>query len=268
MTDAADPVCNTFPYRRPKAAAVAAGPTTGKPAHYRLSRETWAIILDEYRNGATVPELSERWRVSAHALRKRITVNKASKRDWGDRIAREQAEARAGEQAAEQAAAAEAETARLAGLFEPDGGGGPAPPLSVSAAQASSRAMRAGQWDEARALATLAESYSRLEARQVRGALKLEDIPLEMVRDLALNRDNCATRLLAIWGEDDPHPAKRDFWKEHGEEKMFVFEFENRCRQERIYLKRRIRDLEGRLGVPEEQRYSPPPWPDPLDLTD
>lgn len=54
-----------------------------KPAHYRLSRETWEIIVDEYRRGATVPELSERWRVSGHALRRRITVHGATKRDWG-----------------------------------------------------------------------------------------------------------------------------------------------------------------------------------------
>ncbi len=26
-----------------------------KPAHYRLSRATWEIILEAYRNGATVP---------------------------------------------------------------------------------------------------------------------------------------------------------------------------------------------------------------------
>ncbi len=38
------------------------GNLKGGPAHYRLSRATWDIILDEYRKGATVPELSERWR--------------------------------------------------------------------------------------------------------------------------------------------------------------------------------------------------------------
>jgi len=47
----------------------------------------------EYRNAATAPALSERWRVSGHVLRKRITVPGATKRDWSDQITIETARA-------------------------------------------------------------------------------------------------------------------------------------------------------------------------------
>ena len=66
-----------------------------RPGHYRLSTETWAMILEEYKGGATAPALSVKWRVSVHALRKRATQHKATKRDHGDAKARAGAAARA-----------------------------------------------------------------------------------------------------------------------------------------------------------------------------
>lgn len=204
--------------RRIRPAWVGAGPILArmeetldaKPAHYRLSRATWEIILEAYRNGATVPELSERWRVSQHALRKRITVHGATKRDWGDARAREQAEARERMQA-ERAAA---EAVRAEALFAPSEGDADetAEVLAETAMRASARAMRGRMWDEARALAQLAEAYGRMAQRSERargrGEVTLDDIPLELVKALALNQDQCASSRLAIWDEADPHPAQ------------------------------------------------------------
>lgn len=94
-----------------------------RPAHYRLSTETWEIILEAYRQGATVPELALQWRVSEHALRKRITVHGATKRDWGDAQALQQAEARREDAQARALLRAEAEAA-LAEAASPGGAGG------------------------------------------------------------------------------------------------------------------------------------------------
>ena len=49
-----------------------------RAAHWRLGAETWAIIMEEYRNGATAPELAAKWRVSIHAIRKKITQTGAA----------------------------------------------------------------------------------------------------------------------------------------------------------------------------------------------
>lgn len=189
-----------------------------KPAHYRLSRETWEIIVDEYRRGATVPELCERWRVSAHALRRRITVHGATKRDWGDKMAREQAGAR--EQM--QVERAQAQAARVEALFaeiegEDDTG---ADVLMHQAMRASARAMRAQMWDEAKALSQLAEAYGRLAQKQERmavtGDFTLDDLPLELLMLVALDIEQCASSRLAIWGDKDPHPAKTQYWEIQG----------------------------------------------------
>jgi len=186
-----------------------------KPAHYRLSRETWEIIVDEYRRGATVPELSERWRVSAHALRRRITVHGATKRDWGDKMAREQAGAR--EQMQTERALAQA--ARVEALFaDVEGEGDPsADVLMHNALRASGRAMRAQMWDEAKALSQLAEAYGRLAQKQERiaalGDFTLDDLPLELIMMVALDYEQCASSRLAIWDEKDPHPAKTKYWE-------------------------------------------------------
>ena len=157
-----------------------------KPAHYRLSRATWEIILEAYRNGATVPELSERWRVSQHALRKRITVHGATKRDWGDARAREQAEARERMQA---------------------------------------------------------------ERTRGRGEVTLDDIPLELIKALALNEDQCASSRLAIWDEADPHPAKQEYWAVNAAQHEAGMEEWLALMRERKTLRDRVRELEAAAGL-------------------
>lgn len=160
-TDAPAPK-KDYPHRHPKGV-----PRERKAAHYRLSKDTWAIILKEYREGATAPALVAKWRVSIHALRKQITQSKATKRDWGDQEIMAQVQTREAEEAAAWAASPAMLAARL---FEDDPDedpsmGDPAV-LAKLATVASGRAMRGRLWTEAKALAGLAESYRRLAAAE------------------------------------------------------------------------------------------------------
>lgn len=200
------------------------GKLKGGPAHYRLSKATWEIILDEYRNGATVPELSERWRVSGHALRKRITMHGATKRDWGDQIAVETAKAReAAQEEAEKARLAEetaAQAAMAQALFGPlkpeDAHEGKAAVLASTAMIASGRAMLMRRLPEAQALARLAEVYVRLMDRQDR-ANSFENTPLEILLAARFNGEMMSARF-ALTPEskyDDPdHELKSLYWNQ------------------------------------------------------
>lgn len=142
-------------------------PPSDRPAHYRLSTATWELILKEYREGATARELALKWRVSQHAVRKRITLHESTKRDWGDSQAISQAVAREAELAQARANSPEARAARLF-TTDPDedaAAGDPAE-LARAAVLASGRAMRGQLWTEARTLAGLAEVYTRLAERR------------------------------------------------------------------------------------------------------
>lgn len=142
-------------------------PLSDRPAHYRLKAGTWEVILKEYVEGATVPELACKWRVSEHALRKRITQHGATKRDWGDAQAITQAAMREEALALARANGPEARAERLFdGIDLGDDDGDPAL-LARAAILASGRAMKGRLWAEARALAGLAESYARLDGRVV-----------------------------------------------------------------------------------------------------
>ena len=151
-------------------AAAPRAPAGQGPAHYRLSKATWDIILDEYVQGATARELSDKWRVSGHAVRKRITQHGATKREHGDREAMAQAHERARALRQEQDETPEARARRL---FDPDPDegeemGDPAA-LARLATLASGRAMKGRLWTEAKALAGLAESYGRVGERSGAG---------------------------------------------------------------------------------------------------
>ncbi|MFN3931860.1 MAG: hypothetical protein ACK4JY_08950 [Brevundimonas sp.] len=153
----------------PAAVPLPTPPAEDRPAHYRLSSETWALILAEYRAGATAPLLSRKWRVSEHALRRRITRHNATKRDWGDAQAIGQALAREAELDEARRNSPEAVAARLfEGVDPPEDPADPAA-LARLAVLASGRAMTGRLWAEARALAGLAESYARLADRAGRG---------------------------------------------------------------------------------------------------
>lgn len=136
-----------------------------RPAHYRLSTETWEVILKEYVEGATARELVRKWRVSEHSLRARITRHKATKRDWGDAQAITQAAMRADALAQARADDPARKAARLFDGIDLDDEEGDAATLARAATLASGRAMKARLWVEAKALTGLAESYARLSER-------------------------------------------------------------------------------------------------------
>lgn len=255
MTDAPEPPRGEFPVRRPKKA-----PTPGaedRPAHYRLSGATWEIILDEYRNGATVPELSERWRVSGHALRKRITVHGATKRDWGDRIAIETAKAREAAQGeaekarVEQEAAAEAALAQA--LFGPltaeDAHEGKAAVLASTAMIASGRAMLMRRLPEAQGLARLAEVYVRLMDRQEK-AHSFENTPLEVLLAARFNGEMMSARF-ALTPEskhDDPqYELKALYWDQLKLERDVYRDVVTEAQREAAEARREMREAQAAL---------------------
>ncbi|KQY80455.1 hypothetical protein [Brevundimonas sp. Root1423] len=215
MTDA--PLANTDPHRTPKGPRPRKPRDPDAPAHYRLSKETWELILAEYREGATVTFLSSKWRVSAHALRKRITKHKATKRDWGDAQAMEQAAAREAELEEARRNTPEARAARLFDDMEsePPEAGDPVA-LARLAAMASGRAMRGRLWAEAKALTALAESYQRMAGQeQAREAGTLETLPLSAVFNVTMASDE---RLMARFhiserpGVKDPDRDLKEGW--------------------------------------------------------
>lgn len=199
-------------------------PAADRPAHYRLGGETWALVLKEYREGATAPFLARKWRVSEHAIRKRITQHNATKREWGDAQAIGQALAREAELEEARRNSPEAVAARLFdGLEAGEAEAGDPAGLARQATLASGRAMRGRLWTEARALAALAESYARLA--QGRGAAggsggdgasaltpaeptyRLEDVAR------ALLDSDYAGELMWVNPGDPPHPVKDEFWR-------------------------------------------------------
>ncbi|MBL0948962.1 hypothetical protein [Brevundimonas sp.] len=219
-------------------------PRADRPAHYRLSTETWLLILKEYREGATAPFLADKWRVSEHALRRRITLHGATKREWGDSQAIAMATAREAELEEARRNSPEAVAARLfAGLPMPaddgtveDGAEDPAA-LARMATLASGRAMRGRLWAEARALGALAETYQRLAAREAEteaaaagggggvrgsgpdGALTIADLPLSLVLQVLEmgTEEKVALFRYPPEGRPDPDRAVRKvFWKMDG----------------------------------------------------
>lgn len=201
MTDA--PLARTIPPLVPKGPRKPRDPDA--PTHYRLSTETWDRILAEYREGATAAFLASKYRVSIHAIRKRITQNQATKRDWGDA------------QVIERLMAQEADAARLFDDMEsePPEAGEPAA-LARVAAMASGRAMRGRLWAEAKALTALAESYQRMAGQeQAREAGTLETLPLSSVFNVTMASEE---RLMARFhiserpGVKDPDRDLKEGW--------------------------------------------------------
>ena len=158
-----------MPSRRPHTVGMTdiVPPLSNRPAHYRLKAGTWEVILKEYVEGATALELARKWRVSEHAVRKRITEHNATKRDWGDAQAITQAAMRAEALAEARANDPEARAARLFDGIDLDDQDGDPAALARAAILASGRAMKGRLWLGAKALAGLAESYTRLGDRVV-----------------------------------------------------------------------------------------------------
>lgn len=146
--------------------STSAVPAADRPANYSLGPETWTLILQEYREGATAPFLAKKWRVSVSAVRAQITRRASTKRDWGDAQAVGQALARAAELEEARRNSPEAVAARLFdGVVMDEAEVGDPEVLMRVATVASGRAMTGRLWTEARALTALAENYARLAVR-------------------------------------------------------------------------------------------------------
>lgn len=133
--------------------------------HYRLAPETWALVVEDYADGATAKEVGAKWKVAPSSVYRQAAAVGRGKRSVGD--ARARAHARmVEEEAAAHRALQPVGSRALKGLFSPapvdDPQAGSAETLMQVATLASGRAMRGRLWAEAKALAGLAESYARL----------------------------------------------------------------------------------------------------------
>lgn len=173
------------------------------PGHYRLSTETWMTILEEYKRGATTTLLAAKWKVSEHALRKRITQHEATKREWGDACARAAAEAWDEEMAAAYVA--------LPPLTPPEEGlaaATDARTLARRVLRGVGRALDQGRLEEAKALGALAASLGRIPEQDGDRVDWADFARAAMEPTTALE--------LSFEGEEgvrSPHPAKVDLWR-------------------------------------------------------
>lgn len=136
--------------------------------HYRLSDETWAIIAEEYRDGATAKDVAAKWKCAPSSVYRHACQDGWTKKSMGDARARAHARMVEAEEEASRSLKPVGSRA-LKSLFAParadDPDAGDPAALARVATLASGRAMTGRLWAEARALAGLAESYARLAER-------------------------------------------------------------------------------------------------------
>lgn len=228
----------------------AAPPAADRPAHYRLGDETWALILKEYREGATAPSLEKKWRVSQSAIRRRATKHKSTKRDWGDEQAIDRALARETELEEARRNSPEAVAGRLFdGIELNEAEAGDPAVLMRAATLASGRAMQGRLWTEAKALAGLAESYARLGAREARsgGGGTIETVDLQLLFDILFDDKHRVVERFAVDPdniEGDPDAAlKRAFWERRAAGYRDMRDREEQQMRRAFAAERRLREL-------------------------
>lgn len=173
------------------------------PGHYRLSTETWMTILEEYKRGATTTLLAAKWKVSEHALRRRITQHDATKREWGDACARAAAEAWDAEMAEAYAP--------LPPLTPPEEGAAAATDartLGRRVLRGVGRALDQGRLEEAKALGALAASLGRIPEQDSDRVDWADFARATMEPMTALELSFAAEE-----GVRSPHPARVDLWR-------------------------------------------------------
>ncbi len=186
--------------------------------HYRLSADTWAIIAEEYKNGATAKDIGAKWKVAPSSVYRYACRDGFSKKTMGD--ARARAHARMVEEEEASARALHPVGSRaLKSLFAPEREGeaeaGDAAALSRTAVLASGRAMRGRLWSEAKALAGLAESYARLGGRDARGVTIETMDPWALLELIADPDGRIPTRFARSPDpNDDPEAEVKDaYWR-------------------------------------------------------
>lgn len=228
--------------------------------HYRLSPETWAEIVEEYLDGATAKEVAAKWKTSAGSVyRWTKELKPGGKRGNGEARARAHARLVAEEEEAVGTGRSVGSRA-LKGLFAPARADDPdaADPaaLAQAATLASGRAMKGRLWNEAKALAGLAETYARLESRAVadrRNGMTVETVDLKLLADILMNPK--ADARLWIWG-DGPEAPDYEVRKAYSEHMTALRRQVSEQHDARYHYVRRlvgiIHDLGGK--APE------PPW--------
>ncbi len=190
--------------------------------YFRLSDETWAIIVEEYANGATAKQLGAKWKVAANSIYRHVGAAGMTKRDCGDQRARAHAKAVSLARQARDAKLGPREGAMEPGLTtlfvttledRPEDGDPAA--LASLATLASGRAMKGRLWAEAKALAGLAESYNRLAREGVAGpagdrirTAEKDGIVLEELRR------KIAALALSVMAEDEAKAEAAEAWGE------------------------------------------------------
>lgn len=140
--------------------------------HFRLTEDSWKLIAEAYRNGATARELAAKWKVSPTTIYRYACRDGFTKKHHSDAIARANARKWAEEEAAGYAALGMTEeyneARRLAGLAPVD----PPPPppapdadppaMRRRALEDMSRAMASGRIAEAERLGRLVGTLDRI----------------------------------------------------------------------------------------------------------
>lgn len=224
-------------------------------SHYRLSPETWAIIGEEYRNGAKARDVAAKWKTSPSSVYRHACQDGWTKKSMGD--ARARAHARMVEAEEESARALNPVGSRaLKSLFAPPPADDPdaSDPVALARAAtlASGRAMKARLWAEARALAGLAESYARLGERARGGGQTIETMDLALIFEVLADDNGVAARRLALDPDraDDPERAIKAEYQRRLAEVRQTQTHHHMAMVRRIHAaERQIRDLGGEVVV-------------------
>ena len=191
--------------------------------HYRLKPETWAIIAEEYKNGATAKELGAKWKVAPSSVYRYACRDGFTKKGMGDARARAHARMVEEEEAAHRSMNPVGSRA-LKALFVPAPVDDPdmADPaaLAKAATLASGRAMKGRLWAEAKALSGLAESYGRMAERELRtvqaARVTVATMDLQLLFDILFVDGSKVKERFAIWGEGEAaedYELKTRFWR-------------------------------------------------------
>ncbi|WP_428150694.1 hypothetical protein [Brevundimonas sp.] len=187
--------------------------------HFRLKPETWAIIAEEYKNGAMAKDLGAKWKVSATTIYRYACRDGWTKKSMGDARARAHARMVEEEEAAHRSLNPVGSRA-LKALFVPapvdDPDCSDPAALARAAILASGRAMKGRLWSEAKALAGLAESYGRLADRAAAVGMNAYNVPLRVVAEVLDDAGGTVSDRLRIGPHDvyDPDLAVKTLWRE------------------------------------------------------
>lgn len=223
--------------------------------HFRLKPETWAIIAEEYKNGATAKAIGAKWKVAPSSVYRYACRDGFTKKGMGD--ARARAHARMVEEEEASARSMHPVGSRaLKGLFAPASAGNPdagdPAALARAATLASGRAMTGRLWAEAKALAGLAESYGRIAEREAKAAaaraMTVDTAPLPLIYDILFADQETLRTRFALWGdgpETEHYELRRSWWTRTRQAEEKRAETWRRVQNQVFDLRRQVRELGG-----------------------